>query len=113
MKVFGFLSAFAATAIAIWGDYLLKVAAEPPGLTNVRWPQFWFGTAIYAGAAILWVFAFKGIKFSSLGPIYTALTIIMCAVLGTTCFGEKISKVELVGIAFACISVVLMWIGES
>lgn len=92
--------------LATVGDYFLKLASlESQALQN-RW--FLVGCAIYTTGAFGWVFVLRHAKLSTIGVVYSLTTVLLLALLGVFVFGERLNIYEVVGIAFAVISITLL-----
>jgi drug/metabolite transporter (DMT)-like permease len=96
----------AVVVMTMFGDYLLKLASmRPSAFTS---PEFVAGAAIYALSAVGWVYAMRHMSLAAIGVYYSMLMLILLAAMGVLFFGEKLAARELLGIGFACVSIVLL-----
>lgn len=92
--------------VGVIGDFYIKLSGIGPKYIDTKW--FVLGFIIYASTAFGWFYAMKQIKLSSLGVIYALTTALLLVVLGIFYFDEKLNAYELVGIATAIISLILL-----
>ena len=94
------------SGVGIVGDYFLKraSAAERPLTTRT----FLLGLALYASTAFAWVYVMRHLKLATIGVIYSVCMILMLAGMGMFFFGESLSRTEMVGIALAIASILLL-----
>jgi drug/metabolite transporter (DMT)-like permease len=92
--------------LAVVGDYFLKraSAAEAPFRTGT----FLIGFVIYASTAFGTVFVFRHLKLATSGVVYAVCLVLMLTVLGIVGFRETLKPVEMLGIAMAIGSLVLL-----
>jgi drug/metabolite transporter (DMT)-like permease len=92
--------------LAVVGDYFLKraSAAEAPFRTGT----FLIGFVIYASTAFGTVFVFRHLKLATSGVVYAVCLVLMLTVLGIVGFRETLKPVEMLGIAMALGSLVLL-----
>lgn len=94
------------SAIGIAGDYFLKLASDKPNPFGSIW--FYVGFCLYASTAFGWVVVMRTLKLSTMGVIYSVAMILMLAAIGALQFGEKLNVYEVLGIAMAIGSLVLL-----
>jgi small multidrug resistance pump len=92
--------------LAVIGDYFLKraSAAEAPFRTGT----FIIGFVIYASTAFGTVFVFRHLKLATSGVVYAMCLVLMLTVLGVVGFRETLKPGEMLGIAMAIGSLVLL-----
>lgn len=90
----------------VLADIFIKLAGSGPKAVEMKW--FAAGFLIYASTAFGWFYVMKHVKLSSLGAIYAVSTILLLVAVGVFYFHEKINLYEIIGIALALISVVLL-----
>ena len=92
--------------LAVIGDYFLKraSAADAPFRTGT----FLIGFVIYASTAFGTVFVFRHLKLATSGVVYAVCLVLMLTVLGIVGFRETLKPVEMLGIAMALGSLVLL-----
>jgi small multidrug resistance pump len=92
--------------IAVLADYCLKRASEIV-LPIYSW-HFLAGIGLYAGSAFGWVYALRSIKLATAGAIFSVTVVVLLAVIGTGVFREPLSNTELLGLACAVASLILL-----
>ncbi len=98
--------AAAMSAIGIVGDYFLKRASGEAG--PLATPAFLVGLALYSSTAFAWVFVMRYLKLATIGAIYSVCMILMLTAMGFLIFDETLNRYEVVGIALALASIVLL-----
>lgn len=88
------------------GDFFIKLSSSGPHPINWMW--FLVGSSIYFGTGAGWFYAMKSIKLSTLGATYALTTVLLLAGIGVFYFGERLSVREVLGIATAVCSLVLL-----
>jgi small multidrug resistance pump len=63
---------------------------------------------IYSATIFGWVYVIKNMKLASVGVVYSVCMVLFLAFLGVVVFKERLSLMEVVGIALAISSVVLL-----
>ncbi len=93
-------------AMTTIGDYYIKTS------TNLSNPfgtwQFAIGFVTYALGAFGWFYAMKYMPLTETGVVYSCLTIIILALLGTFAFDETFGTRELLGVSLALSAVLVM-----
>lgn len=92
-------------ALTTVGDYCLKRASQQATMFNLWLASGWL---IYGTTALGWVWAMRHLKLATLGAVFSVSMVLLMAVLGFLVFKETLSKLELIGIALALISVVML-----
>lgn len=84
----------------------MKIASyeDSPVLTKA----FCIGTAVYMLHILVWVYLLKYLKLSTVGVLYSITTVLFMTVLGVFVFHEPIGNYELIGVALAIASIVLI-----
>lgn len=92
--------------LAVLADFFLKraSAAELP----FRTPWFAIGLVIYASTAYGTVFVFRHLKMATSGVIYAVVLVLLLIVVGVVVFRETLAPTELLGIAMAFGSLLLL-----
>ena len=92
--------------LGVLGDYFLKVAslADKP----FRTAAFYIGFAVYGSTAFGWLFAMRHLKLATISTVYSVCIILMLTGLGVFVFHERLSITEVIGIALALASLVLL-----
>ncbi len=95
------------STVGVAGDYFLKVASssERPFATGA----FALGLGLIASTAFGAVLAMRQLKLASLASVYCVSTILLLALIGRVSFHEKLSHPEMVGVACAVLSVILLF----
>ena len=105
-RTFAVLITIAFSVIGVLGDYFLKLASgrEQPLRTN--W--FYLGIALYASTAFGWVFVMKHLKLATISVLYSVSLVLLLTAIGVVLFRESLNYFEVIGIALAVISLVLL-----
>ena len=100
------LLTFGFSLLGVVGDYFLKVASlsEKP----FRSAAFYIGFAVYGSTAFGWLFAMRNLKLATISTVYSVSIILLLTGLGVVFFHERLSPTEVVGIALALASLVLL-----
>lgn len=105
MKILSFAAVFLMVSMALVADYFLKIAGTKPTMFNL---YFLGGTLIYLCTAFVWYFVLKNIEFTEANLFYSLFTILLSVVIGTLIFREPLELLEVVGIAMAIGSIILL-----
>lgn len=97
--------AIALSAIGVFADYQLKRASLASATFN---PWLLFGTLTYASTAIGWMYVFRHLTFAQVGVVYCTSTILLLVAAGTLFFQESLKPLEIIGVALALASIVLL-----
>ena len=100
------LLTFGFSLLGVLGDYFLKVAslAEKP----FRTAAFYIGFAVYGSTAFGWLFALRHLKLATISAIYSVSIVLLLTGLGLLVFNERLRPTEVLGIALALASLVLL-----
>jgi small multidrug resistance pump len=94
------------SAVGIVGDYFLKRASGEA--SPLATPSFLVGLALYSFTAFAWVFVMRYLKLATIGAVYSVCMILMLTSMGFVFFNETLNRYEVVGIAFAIVSIILL-----
>jgi drug/metabolite transporter (DMT)-like permease len=94
------------SVIGVLGDYFLKLASAREHSLRTGW--FYLGFALYASTAFGWVFVMKHLKLASIGVLYAVSLVLLLTAVGVVLFRESLNYLEMTGIVFAVISLVLL-----
>ncbi len=87
-----------AVSLLLWGDDLLKQAAESGQTISY---MVLAGACLYALTAPLWAYIMQGKSLAQVGVIYAAMTLIGLYALGWFRYGEVPTNWQLVSLALA------------
>ena len=104
--VIGFVFTLFTAAVVIFGDYLIKLAADDG--QPMMSPLVIAGCALYAFSALLWFLAVRHVTLSQAGVAYSMFTLLALCAIGVIYFGETLHAREYAGIACALLAMVLM-----
>jgi len=94
------------SAIGALGDYFLKLASARE--QSLRTGQFALGFALYASTAFGWVFVMKHLKLATIGVVYSVSMVLLLTTIGTVVFRESLGRYEVLGLAMAIGSLILL-----
>jgi small multidrug resistance pump len=94
------------SAVGVLGDYLLKLASAQKAPLRSGW--FYLGFAVYASTAFGWVYVMRHLKLATIGVVYSVSMILLLTAIGAIAFRETLTARELIGIAMAVVSLVLL-----
>jgi multidrug transporter EmrE-like cation transporter len=106
VKAWAMVATAGLSILAVVGDYFLKRASG--GADPLRSWWFFTGFVIYASTAFGTVFVFRHLKLATTGVIYAVFLILALTVLGSFGFRERLTMLELLGIAMAVGSILLL-----
>lgn len=92
--------------IVLAGDVALKVAAEEDH--GLRSWHVLFGISMYAVSALCWFYAMKHVTLAQAAVAYSMLTLLALCAIGAFGFGERLVAKDVLGIAFALVSISLL-----
>jgi small multidrug resistance pump len=100
------LLTFAFSLLGVVGDYFLKVSSlsERP----LRTAAFYIGFAVYGSTAFGWLFAMRHLKLATISTVYSVSIVLLLTALGVVFFNERLRATEVLGIALALASLVLL-----
>lgn len=100
------LLTFGFSLLGVLGDYFLKVAslADRP----FRTAAFYIGFAVYGSTAFGWLFAMRHLKLATISAVYSVSIVLLLTGLGVVVFNERLRPTEVLGIALALASLVLL-----
>ena len=94
------------SVIGVFGDYFLKLASGREQPLRTTW--FYVGFALYASTAFGWVFVMKHLKLATISVLYSVSLVLLLTAIGVLVFRESLNYFEMIGIALAVISLVLL-----
>ncbi len=94
------------SVVGVVGDYLLKIASTQKD--PVRSPWFYLGFAVYASTAFGWVYVMRHLKLATIGVVYSVSMILLLTAIGAVGFRESLSGYEILGMAMAIGSLILL-----
>ena len=92
--------------ITVLGDIFVKSASMQPSFSGWKW--LILGSVVYGATAFGWFFLMRKIKLSTLGVLYSVSIIIFLTLVSVFFFKEKLSAAEIVGVAMAVVSIILL-----
>ena len=98
--------AIALAAAGVVADYFLKLASVEPASAQSKW--FWIGVGVYALMGSGWVYVMRHLSFSEIGIVYSVATVLFLTLVGTVVLNETLQRHELVGVAMALGSILLL-----
>ncbi|MGE0103361.1 MAG: transporter [Blastocatellales bacterium] len=99
------LVVIALAALTTIGDYCLKRASQQIEIFNLWLASGWL---IYGTTAVGWVWTMRYLKLATLGAVFSVCMVLFMALLGFLIFKETLSKLEIIGIMLALISVAML-----
>jgi len=105
-KTMAILVAVSMSCFGVFGDYFLKLASqeERPLLTRA----FVVGLVIYSTTAFAWAYVMRHLKLATIGVVYSVCMILLLTFMGVVFFEESLNRYEVVGIALAITSILLL-----
>lgn len=104
--LFGFGFSLFTALVVIFGDYLIKLAADAGSPVHSR--LVLAGCLLYAGSALLWYFSLLHISLAQAGVAFSMISLVALALLGVFVFDEPLHLREIAGIGCALLAMVLM-----
>ncbi len=92
--------------VGVAGDYLLKIASDQSN--PLKAGSFYLGFAVYASTAFGWVYVMRHLKLATIGAVYSVSMILLLTGLGAVVFRQPLSAAEVVGLAMAIGSLILL-----
>lgn len=102
----GYSLCLGATLVVIAGDFALKSAVDK-GFA-LRSPTVFLGGVLYAATAAGWFLALRHVSLAQAGVAPVLFTLMALVTMGVVLFGGKIALREVLGIAMAVGSMLLM-----
>ncbi len=93
--------------ITVVGDILIKEATLRRALTG--WPWLLAGGLIYGLTAIGWFYVMRQEELSIIGALYAVTVVIALFFVGALFYKEKITAIELVGLALGLASIAILF----
>jgi drug/metabolite transporter (DMT)-like permease len=94
------------SCLGVAADAVLKLASSEQSLLRSKW--LLCGLSLSCVFAIGWVFLMREMKLATAGIAYGVISALLLCVIGVLCFGEKLSRSELAGIAAGAVAIVLL-----
>ncbi len=94
------------TAGTLSGDYLIKLASSQHG--GMLSATFLLGALLYGSTAIGWFLLMRQHSLAMIGVMFSAMSLILLAAMGTLIFKEPFGGREVLGLTLAIASVVVM-----
>jgi small multidrug resistance pump len=94
------------SAAGVLADAMLKRSSAGPAPFATSW--FAAGLALYSTLAFGWVVVLRHLKLATVGVLYGVFTLLLLTAVGVGCFGERIGRWELLGVALAVAAVALL-----
>lgn len=101
-----FIFGIVLSIITVMGDIFIKNASLQPSFSG--WRLFTIGSILWVITAFGWFSLMRKVKLSTLGVLYSLSTIILLTLVSVFYFKEKLAAIEIVGIALALISLVIL-----
>lgn len=95
-----------ATLVVIAGDFILKNAVEKGHALHS--PSVFLACGLYAVSAAGWFLALRHVSLAQTGVASAIFTLMALVAMGVFLFGEKLATREVLGIAMAVGSMLLM-----
>ncbi len=92
--------------VGVIGDFCLKHATQAANPFKTAW--FYAGFIIYASTAFGWLYVMRHLKLGTIGVVYSISMILMLTAIGVVGFKETLSAPEVVGLAMAVGSLILL-----
>ena len=105
-KTIAVLVTIAFSVVGVVGDYFLKLASAEE--KSLRSPWFYVGFVFYAATAFGWVFVMKHLKLGTISVLYSVSMVLLLTTVGVVFFRESLKWQEMLGLAFAVASLVLL-----
>ncbi len=100
------LVTIAFSVVGVVGDYFLKLASAREQPLRTGW--FYLGFALYASTAFGWVFVMRHLKLATISVLYSISMVLLLTAIGVMLFRESLNYFEVIGIALAVASLVLL-----
>jgi drug/metabolite transporter (DMT)-like permease len=96
----------ALSCIGVLADAVLKLASAQRNVMLSKW--LFVGVLLSCSFAVGWVFLMRVMKLATAGVIYGVTSAVLLCLIGIVFFDEKLSGIELVGIATATLAIILL-----
>ncbi len=94
------------SVLGVLGDYLIKRATLTERPLTSRW--FAAGFLVYASTAFGWLYVMRHLKMATVGAVYSVTMILLLTTIGVTVFREPLHAREVLGLALAIASLLLL-----
>lgn len=105
-RTLALLVTFGFSLVGVAGDYFLKLASQQKSPFASRW--FYLGFCVYASTALGWLYVMRHLKLATIGVVYSISMILLLTALGSAAFREPLGAREILGIALAIASLLLL-----
>jgi undecaprenyl phosphate-alpha-L-ara4N flippase subunit ArnF len=102
---YGLLFSLLTALLVIFGDTLIKVAADKAVLSSKPMAA---GVLLYAFSAVCWYFAMRHMTLGQAAVAYSMLTLVALCVIGALVFQEPIRARHALGVSLALAAMWLM-----
>ena len=92
--------------VGVIGDYFLKLASEQH--SPLKSGTFYLGFIVYASTAFGWVYVMRHLKLATIGAVYSVSMILLLTSIGAIVFRQPLNAYEVVGLAMAIGSLILL-----
>jgi multidrug transporter EmrE-like cation transporter len=94
------------SVVGVIGDYFLKLASDQEH--PLKAGSFYLGFVVYASTAFGWVYVMRHLKLATIGAVYSVSMILLLTVVGAVAFRQSLNASEVVGLAMAIGSLILL-----
>ena len=94
------------TAGTLGGDYFIKLASSQSG--GMLSATFLLGALLYGSTAMGWFLLMREHSLAMIGVMFSAMSLILLAAMGTVVFKEPFGAREVIGLGLAIASVIVM-----
>ncbi|MDO8511047.1 MAG: transporter [Nanoarchaeota archaeon] len=101
-----FLIGIGLSVITVIADVLIKHASLQNAFSG--WQMLILGAVIFGFTAFGWFFVMRKIKLSTIGVLYGVSCVVLLTLVSVFYFKEKITSLEIFGIALAIISLIIL-----
>jgi drug/metabolite transporter (DMT)-like permease len=101
-----FALVIALSCIGVLADAVLKLASGERNVMLSKW--LILGVVLSCIFAIGWVYLMRVMKLATAGVIYGVTSAVLLCLIGVVFFGEKLSAIEVAGLAAATLAIILL-----
>ena len=102
---YGFFFSLLTALLVIFGDTLIKIAADRAMISSRPMAG---GMLLYAASAVCWFYAMRNMGLAQAAVAYSMLTLVALCLIGAILFDEPIGLRQATGVAFALAAMCLM-----
>lgn len=92
--------------VTVIADFLIKKASLQEGFSGYQ--LMLLGALIYGLTAFGWFFVMRNTKVSTLGVLYAVSCVVFMCLISIFYFKERISSIEILGVALAITSLIVL-----